>query len=358
MTKQQALHLKAVESAVNDENVEKLRMLAVKGGLINNEYRKKSWLLFLKNGNNNNGQKSEQDFTQTKQQVELDVNRSFNIYKVNGDVEKLKKELLELIVMVLKVNPQLCYYQGYHDVAQVALLVYGSATNAFEFLNILSRSVLRDYMMPKLRPSLDQLDIIPPLLTLADPYLGKLVRSIPSFYALSSIMTLFSHNVQEFDSLCILFDYILASEKPVKSVLYLYVALILERKSKVKEVMDDVDMIHSILSNIADDPLEDVQIIVKHAIKLSENYKLDKLTTRISEYSALKQSNVSIETITKQAEQAELMNDFDTPPAQPSAKNQQSIIQSSKMSPMVVGLSVVIGVASVLFIYQDRLRSP
>ncbi|KAK5187961.1 GTPase-activating protein gyp8, partial [Cryomyces antarcticus] len=61
-------------------------------------------------------------------QVRLDVNRSFVYYPSNESEKQIdhrKQELSNLITEVLRRHPSLCYFQGYHDIVQVLLLVLG-----------------------------------------------------------------------------------------------------------------------------------------------------------------------------------------------------------------------------------------
>jgi hypothetical protein len=118
-----------------------------------------------------------------EEQVTLDVDRAFVFYpRFNDDEDdvaerkrdELKQKLQQLICLVLRKTPQLSYYQGYHDIAQVILLVYDmDVTKAAPVLDYISRHFLRDYMLPHIEGTIDILKLIPPILTLGDPYLGK-----------------------------------------------------------------------------------------------------------------------------------------------------------------------------------------
>lgn len=54
----------------------------------------------------------------------------------------LQEQLIDIILVVLKCNPQLHYYQGYHDVAVTLLLVVGERM-AIAMLHTLSKYHLR-----------------------------------------------------------------------------------------------------------------------------------------------------------------------------------------------------------------------
>ena len=59
----------------------------------------------------------------------------------------LQEQLIDVILEVLKRNPQLHYYQGYHDVAVTLLLVVGERL-AISMLDTLSNYHLRLYVFP------------------------------------------------------------------------------------------------------------------------------------------------------------------------------------------------------------------
>lgn len=58
----------------------------------------------------------------------------------------LQEQLIDIILVVLKRNPQLHYYQGYHDVAVSLLLVVGERM-AIAMLETLSNYHLRLYLI-------------------------------------------------------------------------------------------------------------------------------------------------------------------------------------------------------------------
>ncbi|MEQ2216773.1 hypothetical protein XENOCAPTIV_022060, partial [Xenoophorus captivus] len=78
-------------------------------------------------------------------QVVLDVRRSMKRFpKGMPTAERavLQEQLIDIILEVLKRNPQLHYYQGYHDVAVTLLLVVGERMS-IAMLDTLSNFHLR-----------------------------------------------------------------------------------------------------------------------------------------------------------------------------------------------------------------------
>jgi len=76
------------------------------------------------------------------------------------EIDRRKAELSDLILAVLRRYPYLHYFQGYHDICQVFLLVLEPQTRAVAVAR-LSVLRIRDYMLPTLAPSLAQcMDIL------------------------------------------------------------------------------------------------------------------------------------------------------------------------------------------------------
>ena len=86
-------------------------------------------------------------------------------------------ELGNVINAVLGRNPLLHYYQGFHDICSVLVLVLGER-NAFLAAERLALFYLRDFMMATLDPAMDHLSLVyvllrhdsPELLTILTEY--------------------------------------------------------------------------------------------------------------------------------------------------------------------------------------------
>lgn len=137
-------------------------------------------------------------------------------------MDKRRKQLSDLIVHVMRRHPQLSYFQGYHDIVQVFLLVLGpeQAVPAVKRLSLLR---IRDFMLPALAPATLQLRLIPAILYAADPVLCKHLNSNQPVYALSATLTLYAHDIQEYADIARLFDFLLARDAVVS--IYLYAAV-------------------------------------------------------------------------------------------------------------------------------------
>ncbi|PHH69537.1 hypothetical protein CDD83_5694 [Cordyceps sp. RAO-2017] len=182
-------------------------------------------------------------------QVQLDVNRSFTFYPHNqseAELEQRKAELSSLIVEVLRRYPFLCYFQGFHDICQVVLLVMDRGMRA----NVVARLCLlriRDFMLPSLGPTTAQLRLLPDILAKADPELRCHIASIEPFYALAGTLTMYAHNIEDYHGIARLFDVFFARE-PVFSI-YIFARIVMNRRDEILNT-DESDMLQVILSKV------------------------------------------------------------------------------------------------------------
>lgn len=125
-----------------------------------------------------------------------------------------KGELRELITEVLRLHPSLCYFQGYHDIVQVLLLVLGRS-NASQAVARLSLLRIRDFMLPTLSAAIVHLRLLPPLLRSVDPKLEAHLSQTQPFFALAATLTLYAHDIQEYGDIARLYDFLLAQEAAI-----------------------------------------------------------------------------------------------------------------------------------------------
>lgn len=211
-------------------------------------------------------------------------------------MQSRKVTLFNLIVKVLRVNSMLHYFQGYHDIAQVFLLVLGEEA-AFNAVSRVSLLRIRDYMLSSLGPSTRHLQLIPAILKCTDPGLAEHLSRTPPYFALSSVLTLYAHEIQRYTDIARLYDFILAHE-PVMTI-YLFVALIMRRRSELLEI-EDQDMLLFVLSKLPQ-PL-DLQALIDEALQIFEAHPPETLPgrawQRISSYSVLKTSRKDLQSQT------------------------------------------------------------
>ncbi|KAB8336874.1 hypothetical protein FH972_021182 [Carpinus fangiana] len=165
-----------------------------------------------------------------------------------------KEELDDLITDVLRRHPALCYFQGFHDIVQVLLLVLGrqDATPAVARLSLLR---IRDFMLPSMTAAVVHLQLLPSILRAADATLERHLSSTRPFFALAATLTLYAHDIEEYGDIARLFDFLLSRESVIS--LYLFA---------VDELLDiepdEPEMLHSVLSKLPQ-PLDLEGLIAK-----------------------------------------------------------------------------------------------
>lgn len=199
-----------------------------------------------------------------------------------------KDELSSVIVQVLREHPMLSYFQGFHDIVQVFLLVLGieHAPDAVAHLSLLR---IRDFMLPSLSPSLAHLQLLPTILYVEDARLCRHLSQTQPFFALAATLTLYAHDIQEYADIARLFDFLIA--QPAVVSLYLFAVIILSRREELFEIpADEPEMLHSVLSKLPK-PL-DLEGLISEAMSLFHTHPPEKLPSRawakISYYSVLK----------------------------------------------------------------------
>ncbi|KAK6343330.1 hypothetical protein TWF730_010921 [Orbilia blumenaviensis] len=200
-------------------------------------------------------------------QVALDVNRSF-VYYPSGlsskEMDAQKQDLQDLIVEVLRLHPMLCYFQGFHDICQVILLVLGPklAPLAVEYMSLLR---IRDFMLPALGPALWHLKLLHPILFAADEKLCRHLSTTQPFFALAATLTLYAHDIQAYGDIARLFDAFLA-ESPIFPI-YFFATIVMSRREELFDIPDtEPEMLHSILCKLPK-PL-DLEGLISKAIDL------------------------------------------------------------------------------------------
>ena len=182
----------------------------------------------------------------------------------------------------------LCYFQGYHDIVQVFLLVLGphQAPEAVAHLSLLR---IRDFMLPSLSPSLAHLKLLPAILKTVDSKLCQHLSTTQPFFALSATITLYAHEIQEYGDIARLFDFLIA--QPAVASIYFFAVIILSQRTELFKVpAEEPEMLHSILSKLPR-PLE-VEALISQTVQIFNKYPPESLLGfmwwRISTYSVLK----------------------------------------------------------------------
>ncbi|KAI7850758.1 rab-GTPase-TBC domain-containing protein [Circinella umbellata] len=267
-------------TAVNGEwkvrNITALRAMGRSpGGFVNNDLRRKIWPLLLycdQLPEKPSPAYTELDPHKDESQVELDIIRSFNTYPQDITDEKkqeLRTQLTTVITHVLRTHPKLHYYQGFHDIASIFLLLFGEKDASILMENV-SLFLIRDAMLDSLDPILREITMIDTIIQHEDPklHIHMTESGVLPFYCLSWIITWFSHDIDDISKIVRLFDLFLSSNPLMP--LYVAAALVLSRRQLVLKQSPDPSMIHTLLTKVPKNI--NVELLIKRAIELEKLY--------------------------------------------------------------------------------------
>ncbi|KAF9438440.1 hypothetical protein BGZ76_007833 [Entomortierella beljakovae] len=276
--------IRQLDEAIVTGNIDSLRRLSVTGaGFVNDGIRRRAWPLLLRTHVPRKDPRiDDKKPHKDEDQVRLDVVRSFTHLptdtKSRQSVKMQKQEdLLHVIMDVLQRHPTLAYYQGFHDVCTCLIIVLGKEA-AIPAAESLAMFFFRDCMLDNLEPVLDQLSLMSTLLKLEDPEVQAFLdksETLP-FFPLSWVITWCSHDLQDFEKVARIFDFLLCFN-PLMSI-YLAAAVVMSRREELFEVECDNAMVHSFLTKFPKNA--DIELIISHAHKLYVTYPPENLQNR------------------------------------------------------------------------------
>ncbi|KAF1976559.1 hypothetical protein BU23DRAFT_578482 [Bimuria novae-zelandiae CBS 107.79] len=297
-----------ISAACQDRNLDALVHLATSThGLVSDDLRRAAWPILLGCAPSKQEQLPWRELPahDDEGQVALDVNRAFVYYPKHGtsplkrvllrksekQLDSLKEDLSAIIVETLRRHPALNYFQGYHDIVQVFLLVLGSqdAPAAVARLSLLR---IRDFMLSTLDPAIAHLSLLHPILATADPDLYNHLPKSQASFALADTLTMFAHHIQEYKDIARLFDFFLARHTVMP--IYFFAGVVLSRREEMLEIdKEDEDIMHAMLGRLPQ-PF-DVEFHIGRSMELHERLPPEKLRTwmwwKISSSSVLKTSS-------------------------------------------------------------------
>eukprot|EP01119_Soliformovum_irregulare_P008772 TRINITY_DN21879_c0_g1_i1.p1 TRINITY_DN21879_c0_g1~~TRINITY_DN21879_c0_g1_i1.p1 ORF type:complete len:376 (+),score=88.04 TRINITY_DN21879_c0_g1_i1:99-1226(+) len=273
-------------------NVERLRHIAVEEG-IPNIFRAKVWAKLL-----NVDPSSSPSFAKGMQfpnpytdQVEKDVDRSLWRFTVGNVALRTyrRAQLSRVVNALLSNNPDLHYYQGYHDITSIVLLIADTEEATYAMMDRLSKNHIRFALNSTLETTKKILELLFPLISFADKELYQyfLNSQVEPFFALSWVLTWFSHGFDDLEIIARLFDLFIASHPLMP--LYLGAQIILYFKDELlNNVECEYSSIHGFLNNIPQSlPFDQ---LIPDAIRLFQKcppHKLGKLTVVLGAKSPL-----------------------------------------------------------------------
>ncbi|KAL7676716.1 hypothetical protein ACOME3_002963 [Neoechinorhynchus agilis] len=233
---------------------------------------------------------SEEMECEARNQVELDAIRTFSRFSkhyAQNERDKIVLELVHFVCAVLVKNPNLHYYQGYHDVCLTLQLVREHSCCSPELLkrfqvqkmlNEVTQSHLRDYMEPTMEKTIQTLENIIPLIDAVNQDLAaRIYRSgVGVIFALSWLITWFGHVIDDIDILARLYDLFISSHKLMP--LYVSASVVCFQSTQIMDETIDMPCLHRLLtklpSTLTQNEFEDV---IADSCALFDAYPPDEL---------------------------------------------------------------------------------
>ena len=175
---------------------------------------------------------------------------------------------------MLRRHPQLHYFQGFHDIIQVLLLVLGPDNSPLAARR-LSLIRIRDFMLPTISAAVTHLNLLPAILFAADRTLYHHLLPTNPFFALSATLTLYAHNIERYSDIARLFDYLLAHD--ASTPIYLFASIILLRRDELLAIdgREEPEVLQFTLQKLPQ-PL-DLEDLIVRTVQLKDQHPPEKL---------------------------------------------------------------------------------
>lgn len=344
-----------------------------KNGLLNSRFRAQIWPIL----SGSDLQESETSLWEKlpphrdEDQVLLDVQRSQGVSVSLEDRDQYRRHLNTLIKRFLRTHPKMSYYQGFHDICALFLTVFGDTEAAYNMICVFSMCHLRDFLMPDLTMSTQMLRVVPDLVRSIDAELYNCLSldELEPFFCLSPLITLFTHDIKEEESLSLIFDQILAAGS-LSIVMYIYVALMVNKQSEYLEkieLMEQEDMfskkdlVHNALSKFLSSCTKaDIEEAIQDAYRYLPKHPVDKLVSfkKLGKFSVLKTSSTFYASLDAETLQTRLDLPYDEILDQQlkhnaKLRNSRQVsfltkVLSNKRGKQMIKLSLTVGILSIV----------
>ncbi|KAI8637271.1 hypothetical protein BD408DRAFT_454209 [Parasitella parasitica] len=185
-----------------------------------------------------------------------------------------EKDLADPLQISKDVERSLYYYpqDGFHDICTCFLLVLGKKA-AIPAAENVALFFIRDAMLDSFDPVSKQLRLMSSLIEYEDPELTLFLEmaNVMPYYALSWILTWFSHDFEAYEKAIRLFDLFISSQAIMP--VYIASAITLLRRHEILKA--ERDLVHSLMTRIPQDM--DIERIIEKAVLLEEKYSVLQL---------------------------------------------------------------------------------
>lgn len=219
--------------ALKTNNYDELNLLSLSDGglLIDNHLRSQTWSTFLSISPTLEVKEEKPLSNGISRQIELDVARSYGT-TLRGAADKRTK-LRKFLNRFFRRNPDLHYYQGFHDVCIVILEVFENVDEGMSIAETLSRNfIFKDSHDPNFAQVEALLKLCNELINKIDVQCAEVLTKTPPFWGVSMLLTCFSHDVTNMNAKLRIFDAVLVS--PPIFPIYLVSSLALLPQNRLK----------------------------------------------------------------------------------------------------------------------------
>ena len=253
------------------------------GGFLTNDLRRRVWPKFLGINRYDTPNFMASADKEPPQQIRCDVERSFWGFKHCKawpvEILESKRELLtNMLTATLNRNPGLQYYQGFHDITVVFIEIFEDDPDlAYSLVETVSLHFLKDFMGEDFHTVTNTLPLILQIINKVDvklfAFLSKALTE--PYFATSWLITWFSHDVKDMDTVARVFDGLITSHPLF--CLYVSTAIVLSCKDEIFSMECEMSQIHNYLVNVCEKKEISFDKILLKADRLMSVLPPDKL---------------------------------------------------------------------------------
>lgn len=212
--------------------------------------------------------------------------------------ESWQDQLRRLVARLMVKNPDFHYFQGYHEICLIFLMVLGEEM-AFHTMNSVSRTHLRKFLTGRderlfKEEAERQFDLIYLIIGEEEPKLREFLEAAEFYpsYLIAWILTWFAHNVKGYKNIVRLLDLFLVSDPLMP--LYLSAAILLHKKDDILTLECSFEEVYYFINKIWEREEEiSLEDLICNARSLMSKYSPEKLTelhaSRVKQLSQRKQ---------------------------------------------------------------------
>ena len=232
-------------------------------------------------------------------QLHADIERSmWNMPQISDWTDSYREEkrikLYNIILALLCAETELHYYQGFHDIVTVLYLVLEDDQLAFALARPISKLFLADYMRKDFEIVSQFMSIVMTIIKLHDRQLYDYLEaaSLEPYFATSWLITWFSHDDRNLESISRIFDVLLSSHPAY--CFYLSAAYVISIRDSIFQVDCEFGELHNFLVHAPRTHGFHWDDCVQQADSLFISIPIHKLITRCDEavWDLIKQNKV------------------------------------------------------------------